>query len=279
MSGKLRRIERIASQEMITDPVQIASLTKHFLGRSLQSLVPPSVKTRTHMTLLADDMAKGFGCTSEEIRKCSVGDVLMMISKEEENDFFAPPYENEYTFHTGVKVTAGHCIYLSGIFHNYKNSDIRLKALMAIELTAFIRYLKTALRAEYFQGNLPKQEFEDRFISLDRAQLRMMNFSRGRECTDKDFVTLGRVMEMSFNEAMRPWSCHLMELSTYRANVIKAYNMANVLFMECMASALVLTNKARYVKGIELSKGRLKLDEEAVEDPVEVADRSIKKGL
>ncbi len=274
MSAQLKRIEKIASQKTITDPAMIASLTEHFLGRSLQSLVPPSANERNYMALLARDLAKGFGCSPDEVRKCSMGDVLMMFTRENQCEFFDIPYENLCIFDLDIKPTAGNCIYIAGIFHNYKNSDIRMKALMGVEVTPFIRFLKTALREEYARGNLSKQELAGRNRILDQALGKIISYCRSSEEPGTAPITLGRVLEISFAEANRPWSCHIVDLTSYAPRVVKGYDIANTLFMDCITNALVRTNPDRYERGVRLIKETNKFDENMQSAGAKAPERS-----
>ena len=278
MSTQLERIERIASQKMVTDPVEIADLTEKFLQRSLQSLVPASVRGKTYVTLLSRDLANGFECIQEEVRKCSIGDILVMFSKEEMVEFFSVPPENNHEYFLNIPASAGHCLYLTGNICNYRKNDVRLKALGSIQFFAFISVLRTALRAEYALGNLSVEDFDECTHRIGYAKSEILKFCRDHGLTDGPTITLHDVLETAYKEAIKPWYCHVCELSVYADKVAKAFRIMDLFFMDCIANALVLPNAERYSRGVELSTIKPDAEEEIVMDPAkETIDQFIKR--
>jgi hypothetical protein len=278
MSTQLEKIERIASQKMVTDPVEIADLTERFLQRSLRSLVPASVKGKTYVTILSTELAKGFKCIQEEVRNCSVGDILMMFSKEEMVEFFSVPPENNREFFLNIPASAGHCLYLTGNINNYMKNDIRLKALGSIQFLAFMSFLRTALRAEYALGNLAPDDFDERTHRIGYAASEILKFCREHGFTDEKEITLWNVLGNAYKDAIKPWHCHVCELTVHADKVARAFRIMDLVFMDCIANALVLPNAERYCRGVKLSMVRPDKEEEIVMDPAkETFEQFIKR--
>ncbi len=278
MSTQLERIERIASRKMVTNPVEIADLMERFLQRSLQSLVPASVKGKTYVTILSAELARGFECMQEEVRKCSIGDILMMFSKEEMVEFFSVPPENNHEFFLNIPASAGHCLYLTGNLNNYRKNDIRLKALGSIQLFAFMSFLRTSLRAEYALGNLAQEDFDERTHRIGYATSEILKYCRDHGFTNAKEITLWNVLGTAYNEAMKPWYCHVCELTVHAEKVAKAFRIMDLIFMDCITNALVLPNAERYCRGAELSMIRPDKEEEIIMDPAgETFDQFIKR--
>lgn len=265
MSLELERIERVASQKMVKDFKDIAYILDRLLGRTVKTLVPPSEKGVTYMTVLANDIARGYDIEPNEIKECSVGDLLMMIQREDNNDYFEAPAENERILYGKLSTQAGHCFYLGGNMNTFKNKDVWIKQFLSIRFLSLTAYLRASLKNEFNLGNMAMEDYKSSIHLLDYAKNEIKSYySKMKSINNDQFgsVTLGDIIECAYKEGVKSWNCSVNPLTNYTEGVIRAFCCMDNIFMDCITNALVLPHAEQYSRGVELSRPALECEDD-----------------
>ncbi len=251
MSEQLDRLEKIANQKVVNDEAQVADIMGWFLGSRLMSHVPNNAKNTGYMRFMKRDLKAALKLDDATIEKFSIGDALMTISHEKDNDYFSVPYVKNGELAVKIRRDAGHCYYLMGILHLYNKRNVRLIQLMHIDFDCFISFLKNAIRAEKELGNISDITYKQRSNMMIRlnneCKVFMEKYSATGMLPDASFI-LGELIETAYRVGNRPWLCNMEELKKHAYNTVNAFRIAEILFGDLMTGILVAPNAKHYSK-------------------------------
>ena len=254
MSETLERIEMMASCDAIKEMGEI-----HRILRSLLNIPYDEFGyEKGYYDFLSDDISSGFLLDERKVKKCTVGEILIIMTCMPGNPWFKiDEHEIWYRFSNLGRdfYSASACFYLTEILIGAERINPVVKQFMNTGYSAFIDYLD-AMRSSENKSELPEVP-EDHKLSPELDKLRsdtieyVRNNNKNRPEMQINDITIGNILRTVHRRGNRPWMLGNEFLDDYADRMMITYATAHDLFMKSIRKCLIDVGTQNIIKTLD----------------------------
>ncbi len=257
MSEALENLEKLASEDNITNPDRIGSILNRFLDMKIMKLKGPKCRKNPYLAYITRDISRGFLLDPGKVEECSIRELLTLIGCEPGVPWFEINAAEE-AWVAEEKLTrgfssAGHSFALGQALLMAQPHEPEITRLMKINYREFIQYLANRINASNDNADqmhsrlcLKKGMRLNRIYYETQKFVRDYNNSLENENLDK-ILTLGGIIELASQRGSQPWICGNEPLGLYVERIVRTYKIMNWIFMNSVRE-IAISIENGYIK-------------------------------
>ena len=235
MSKTLKELERKVKHGYISDLREVEKIIDDFLDMQCLEISPGEPLS------FEKDIAKGFDLDVENVRKCTLGDLLTIVGFEPSAGWFCVSKKEPWfaSRMLGYEFCcAPSCFFLTcSLVKNKTSYNIRL--FQHLQYSAFKNFIKT-------------METDEEKSKANRSWRYVEDYIRKAIPTKKlSDVTIGDVLDSMHKNGTVPWICGCVPIEQYTDKIVAIYRVAQIIFMECIRKHLITAGRNQFFELLE----------------------------